>query len=85
VAVADAFDAMTSARPYKAAWTQEQALQEIESCSGTHFDPQVVRALLEAKRSFVLENASLESTRLENHKSEGQPSDGPELEDTKLV
>ena len=61
VAVADAFDAMTSARPYKAAWTQEQALQEIERCSGTHFDPKVVLALLEAKRSFVLENASLES------------------------
>jgi len=61
VAVADAFDAMTSARPYKAAWTQEEALEEIERCSGTHFDPKVVLALLEAKRSFVLENASLGS------------------------
>jgi HD-GYP domain-containing protein (c-di-GMP phosphodiesterase class II)/sensor domain CHASE-containing protein len=65
VAVADAFDAMTSARPYKAAWTQEETLEEIERCSGTHFDPQVVTALLEAKRSFMLENQALETSALE--------------------
>ena len=80
VAVADAFDAMTSARPYKAAWTQEQALHEIERCSSTHFDPKVVLALLEAKRSFVLEGLALESTRLEN-----QTLEPLTFQETKLV
>ncbi len=47
VAVADAFDAMITTRPYKAAWTTEKALAEIRACSGTQFDPTVVRAFLE--------------------------------------
>jgi len=42
LSVADAFDAMTSERPYRASFTQQQALQEIVSCAGTQFDPQVV-------------------------------------------
>jgi putative two-component system response regulator len=44
LAVADAFDAMTSARPYRHALTHERALQEIERCSGTQFDPQIAEA-----------------------------------------
>jgi putative nucleotidyltransferase with HDIG domain len=47
VAVADAFDAMITTRPYKSAWTPEKALNEIRACSGTQFDPNVVRAFLE--------------------------------------
>jgi sensor domain CHASE-containing protein len=47
VAVADAFDAMISQRPYKAAWTQDQAIAEIERSAGTHFDPEVVRIFLD--------------------------------------
>lgn len=50
VAVADVFDALTSDRPYKEAWSVERALDEIRKCSGTQFDPQVVDASL-----FVLE------------------------------
>jgi putative two-component system response regulator len=46
VAVADVFDALTHARPYKQAWTPETALDEIRSLSGRHFDPAVVGALL---------------------------------------
>jgi putative two-component system response regulator len=42
VAVADAFDAMTHARPYKAALPVPQAVAEIERCSGTQFDPRIV-------------------------------------------
>ena len=41
-AVADVWDALTSDRPYRAAWTQEQALAHIREQSGKHFDPQVV-------------------------------------------
>ena len=39
VALADVFDALTSARPYKQAWPVEQALEHIRSQRGLHFDP----------------------------------------------
>ncbi len=42
VAVADVFDALTSERPYKKAWTLERAAEHIKASSGTHFDPQCV-------------------------------------------
>ena len=41
-AVADVWDALTSDRPYRPAWTEEQALAYIREQSGKHFDPQVV-------------------------------------------
>lgn len=44
VAVADTYDALRYERPYKAAWTHEQALEEIEASRGGHFDPDVVDA-----------------------------------------
>jgi putative two-component system response regulator len=44
VAVADVFDALTSERPYKRAWSVEEACAEIQSQSGRHFDPAVVEA-----------------------------------------
>ncbi|MDD5057580.1 MAG: bacteriohemerythrin [Sideroxydans sp.] len=47
-AVADVFDALTSTRPYKTAWTVEEAHAFILSESGKHFDPLVVRAFDEA-------------------------------------
>ncbi len=46
VAVADAFDVMTSTRSYKKPLDAEVALQELVSSSSTHFDPIVVRAML---------------------------------------
>ena len=47
LAVADAFDAMTSDRPYRRALTREQALAEVERCAGTQFDPAIARVFLE--------------------------------------
>jgi len=44
--VADAFDAMTSDRPYRRALPQEAALRELERGAGTQFDDAVVRCLL---------------------------------------
>lgn len=44
VAVADVFDALSSPRPYKAAWPLDEAYREIIACSGTHFDPACVAA-----------------------------------------
>jgi diguanylate cyclase (GGDEF)-like protein len=43
--VADAYDAMTSDRAYRRAMPQRDALAELERCSGTQFDPAVVKAL----------------------------------------
>jgi len=45
VAVADAFDALTTERPYKHAWTLEDASAEIERVKGELFCPRVVTAL----------------------------------------
>lgn len=56
-AVADAFDALTSDRPYRLAVTEDEALIEIRRHAGTQFDPAVVRALLDVRR----EAARLES------------------------
>ena len=44
VAVADVFDALTSERPYKKAWSLEQAADHIKTNVGTHFDPVCVDA-----------------------------------------
>jgi hypothetical protein len=44
VAVADVFDVLVHERPYKDAWTVEDAAQEIRSGAGTQFDPAVVEA-----------------------------------------
>jgi diguanylate cyclase (GGDEF)-like protein len=48
--VADAFDAMTSDRAYRRAIPEGDALAELERCSGTQFDPDVVRALADELR-----------------------------------
>ncbi len=45
-AVADVFDALTSDRPYRKAWTKESAIEYIKGEAGKHFDPRVVDAFL---------------------------------------
>ncbi len=47
VAVVDAYDAMTSTRPYQRAQAQRDAIEELRRSAGTHFDPEVVRAFIE--------------------------------------
>jgi len=46
-ALADVFDALTSVRPYKEAWTVEAAVDLIKENRGTHFDPELVTVFLE--------------------------------------
>ena len=46
VSLADVFDALTTERPYKKAWSVEEALELIQRESGKHFDPQVVEHFL---------------------------------------
>lgn len=48
LAVADAYDAMTSDRAYRKALKHSIALGELKRCSGTQFDPEAVEAFLEA-------------------------------------
>ena len=45
VAVADVFDALTSKRPYKEAWTVEQTMAEMNAQKGRHFEPRLVELL----------------------------------------
>ena len=46
LAVVDAFDAMTSLRPYQPIKTYKQAIAELRRCSGTQFDPQAAEAFI---------------------------------------
>jgi HD domain len=48
IAVADAFDSMTTTRSYRGARTIEDAVQELRRCKGSQFDPVMVEALVEA-------------------------------------
>jgi putative two-component system response regulator len=47
VAVADFYDALSFARPYRPAWVQGEILAEIQGEGGRHFDPTIVRAFFE--------------------------------------
>ncbi|MFM1890953.1 MAG: hypothetical protein RLZ44_30 [Pseudomonadota bacterium] len=47
VALADVFDALTSERPYKQAWTVERALEYLDANRGKHFDPELVQLFCE--------------------------------------
>jgi len=55
MAVADAFDAMLSGRPYKKPYSKEKAIEELRENSGTQFDPEIVRIFLEV----LIENREL--------------------------
>lgn len=44
IAVCDAYDAMTSTRPYRSAITKADAMDELRRCAGHQFDPRVVAA-----------------------------------------
>ena len=45
-AVVDVWDALTSDRPYRSAWTKEKAYEQIQAEAGTHFDPHIVEVFL---------------------------------------
>jgi putative nucleotidyltransferase with HDIG domain len=47
LAIADAFDAMTSDRPYRRALSADEALAEVERCAGTQFDPDLAEIFVE--------------------------------------
>lgn len=57
LAVADAFDAMTSDRPYRSAMGHNSAISELMNCSGSQFDPIIINAFMQViHEEGVLEN-----------------------------
>lgn len=52
ITVADAYEAMTENRPYKKAMTKDAAIEELIKNSGTQFDPEIVRVLIEKVFGF---------------------------------
>ena len=57
LAVADVYDALTSSRSYRNAWTHERACEVIRKDRGTHFDPAIADAFLEVITGVVEEMA----------------------------
>ena len=55
LAIADAFDAMTSSRPYRGALSYQEAIAEMKRCAGSQFDPQLVEAFLPIALSAITE------------------------------
>ena len=58
LAVVDAFDAMTSTRPYRRALPTSHALAEIERCAGSQFDPAIAAAFLQAWSAGAFSDAA---------------------------
>jgi HD-GYP domain-containing protein (c-di-GMP phosphodiesterase class II) len=54
ITAADSFDSMMSNRPYRRQRRMEDALLEIQRCSGTHFDSQIVEVFLRVIKKYVL-------------------------------
>ncbi len=48
-AVVDVYDALTSDRPYRKAWSEEDTLALIKKDSGSHFDPEVVEVFMKVR------------------------------------
>ena len=61
ISVADAFDTMTTDRPYRKRLSESDAVAEIEHCSGTQFDPIIVQGFLQAHRKGLLVNRPVEA------------------------
>jgi HD-GYP domain-containing protein (c-di-GMP phosphodiesterase class II) len=74
VAVADAFDAMTTDRPYRSGVSLQSAFEEINDKAGKQFDPQVAAA-------FLRQRARVEDTFSQRviYDSEGESLDGAPL------
>ena len=49
ILIADTFDAMTSERPFRQEMSTERALEALEEFAGSHFDPDLVSAMVDAR------------------------------------
>jgi HD-GYP domain-containing protein (c-di-GMP phosphodiesterase class II) len=74
VSIADVFDALTSKRPYKDAWSAEAGLKAIEAGAGERFDPQIVAGFVTLAKEGVLERISSEVAASEDDAHPGNPA-----------
>ena len=58
ISIVDAYDAMTSSRPYKAARSKEEAIEELKSLSGKQFAPYITKSFIE-----MLEESDIKRTQ----------------------
>ena len=58
IAVCDAYEAMTSNRPYQSAIPREDALAELRRCAGSQFDPEVVEAFCQEVADVTLHSSA---------------------------
>ena len=72
IAIADAYDTITSERTYKKARTPEDAFAELERCAANQFDPEIVRGFVEAMRRAPQQHiaASVGASESENLSSQ---------------
>lgn len=75
VAVCDAFDAMTSDRPYRERIEVQEALTELQRCAGAQFAPETVSALVDVILEQGIESLVADSAQLENSSS-SRPVEG---------
>ncbi|GMW01308.1 MAG: hypothetical protein AMXMBFR84_24450 [Candidatus Hydrogenedentota bacterium] len=66
-ALGDAYDALTSKRPYKEAYSHEKSRDIILEASGTHFDPDVVKAFVNREEKFVRVQREFEDSEKPSH------------------
>lgn len=64
ISVADTFDSMTTDRPYRKRLSDAASIEEIQTCSGTQFDPVVVAAFLKAYRKGTVVKRPVEATEM---------------------
>ena len=57
IAIVDVFDALTTERPYKKAWSVEDAITLIKLESGKHFDPELVSLFIDILPSILIVKA----------------------------
>lgn len=62
ISIVDAFDVMTHDRPYHRAISQAEALEEIRSCAGSQFDPELARVFINMKTDSFLEDLKADLT-----------------------
>ncbi|MBF0155343.1 MAG: response regulator [Magnetococcales bacterium] len=65
--LADVFDALTSKRPYKEPWSVESSVEEIQNCTGTAFDPQLVRVFMEILPKILAIKDNFTESSAQNH------------------
>jgi putative nucleotidyltransferase with HDIG domain len=63
VALADTYDAMTSSRPYREGLCRQDAINEILSCSGSQFNPRLIKPFIETAQVFPDHDPNLEAIR----------------------